>query len=272
MSVKGMDPEELRKISDNLQGVKNRLLVFSGKGGVGKTTIAVNLAAGLARRGRKVGLLDIDIHGPNVPKMLGVENARFELGSGGRIAPVPTPAGVLVVSMAMLLDNPDTPVVWRGPLKLRAIMQFLGDVSWGELDWLIIDSPPGTGDEPLSVAQLIPATGALVVTTPQDVALLDSRKAVSFARLLNLKLLGVVENMSGMTCPHCGQEIPLFGTGGGARMAQELGVPLLGQVPLDPAIVRGSDAGMPLVLAHPESKAAAALMKVIDRMIEQEVK
>jgi len=272
MAVKGIDPAEQARIDENLKHIRNRLLVFSGKGGVGKTTVAVNIAAGLALQGRKVGLLDVDIHGPNVPKMLGIEDARFLSSPDGRIEPVHAPAGIAVISMAMFLNSRDAPVVWRGPLKMRAIMQFLSDVDWGELDWLVIDSPPGTGDEPLSIAQLIPSTAALVVTTPQAVALLDSRKAVNFAQLLKLRVLGVVENMSGFVCPHCGKEIELFGRGGGAKMAAEMLVPLLGQIPLDPTIVEGSDTGMPFVTKHPESRAAQAMMAVVARIIESEVK
>jgi len=267
-----MDPVEQEKIEKNLKGIRNRLLVFSGKGGVGKTTVAVNLAAGLALKGRKVGVLDVDIHGPNVPKMLGVDNERFEVSPEGKVLPVSTAGGVKVVSMAMFADSRDAPVVWRGPLKMRAIMQFLSDVDWGELDWLIIDSPPGTGDEPLSVAQLIPSTGALVVTTPQAVALLDSRKALNFAQLLKLKVVGVVENMSGLVCPHCGKEIELFGRGGGATMAREMLVPLLAQVPVDPSIVAGGDTGKPFVTGHPDSAAAKAMMEAVERIIETEAK
>lgn len=260
---------EKERIIENLKHVRNRLLVFSGKGGVGKTTVAVNIAAGLVLRGRKVGLLDTDIHGPNVPKMLGIEDARFETSSG-KVVPIVSSSGVRAISMSMFTQTPDAPVVWRGPLKMRAIAQFLTDVDWGELDWLIIDSPPGTGDEPLSVAQLIPSTAALIVTTPQAVALLDSRKAVTFAQLLKLKILGVVENMSGLVCPHCSKQIELFGQGGGAKMAREMLVPLLGQVPLDPSVVKDGDTGKPFVIAHPNSQAANVMMKIVARIMENE--
>ncbi len=268
----GQVPSEQVRIEENLKHIRNRLLVFSGKGGVGKTTVAVNLAAGLVLRGRKVGLLDADIHGPNVPKMLGTEDVRFEVSPAGKILPIVSASGIRVVSMAMFTESGDAPVVWRGPLKMRAIVQLLTDVDWGELDWLVIDSPPGTGDEPLSVAQLIPSTAALVVTTPQAVALLDSRKAVNFAQLLKLKVLGVVENMSGLVCPHCGKEIELFGQGGGGRMAREMLVPLLGQVPVDPSIVKGGDTGKPFVIENPDSPAAKAMMEVVARIIESEAK
>lgn len=264
----GVDPKDQAKLEESLAKIHNRLLVFSGKGGVGKTTVAVNLAAGLARAGLRVGVLDADIHGPNTAKMLGVTQVQPELSEGGKMKPATSPDGVKVMSMAMLLQTEDAPVVWRGPLKMAVIRQFVTDVEWGELDWLIIDSPPGTGDEPLSVAQLIPATTAIVVTTPQAVALLDSRKALNFAQLLRLRVVGVVENMSGLECPHCGKEIDLFKKDGGAQMAREMLVPLLGRIPIDPAIVDDGDAGRPFVVAQPGSAASKAMEQVVRRVIE----
>jgi Mrp family chromosome partitioning ATPase len=272
MAVPGLDPKDQEKINAALGRIKNRLLVFSGKGGVGKTTTAVNIAVGLMKEGRKVGLVDVDIHGPNVARMLGVGDAKMEAAPGEKLKPVETPDGIRLVSMAFLVQDRDAPVVWRGPLKMRVIMQFLGDVDWGDLDWLVIDSPPGTGDEPLSVAQLIPATTAIIVTTPQGVALMDSRKAVNFARMLKLKVLGVVENMSGLTCPHCGKKIDLFKTEGGAEMAREMLIPLLARIPLDPAIVDSSDEGKPFVVGYPDSEASKAMREVIARVMESEVK
>jgi Mrp family chromosome partitioning ATPase len=267
MSI-GVDPKDQAKLEESLAKIHNRVLVFSGKGGVGKTTVAVNLAAGLARAGLRVGVLDADIHGPNTAKMLGVTQVQPELSEGGKMKPAVSPDGVKVMSMAMLLQTEDAPVVWRGPLKMAVIRQFVTDVEWGELDWLIIDSPPGTGDEPLSVAQLIPATTAIVVTTPQAVALLDSRKALNFAQLLKLRVVGVVENMSGLACPHCGKEIDLFKKDGGAQMAREMLVPLLGRIPIDPAIVEDGDSGRPFVVAQPESAASKAMEQVVRRVIE----
>jgi Mrp family chromosome partitioning ATPase len=264
----GVDPKDQARLDESLAKIHNRLLVFSGKGGVGKTTVAVNLAAGLARAGLRVGVLDADIHGPNTAKMLGVTQVQPELSEGGKMKPAVSPDGVKVMSMAMLLQTEDAPVVWRGPLKMAVIRQFVTDVEWGELDWLIIDSPPGTGDEPLSVAQLIPATAAVVVTTPQAVALLDSRKALNFAQLLKLRVVGVVENMSGLACPHCGKEIDLFKKDGGAQMAREMLVPLLGRIPIDPAIVDDGDTGRPFVVAQPESAASKAMEQVVRRVIE----
>ena len=257
--------EEKAKITKNLAKIKHRLLIFSGKGGVGKSTVAANLALALAHRGLKVGLLDVDIHGPNLAKMLGVEDKKLDVSPQG-IKAVQVNDNLKLVSMSFLLQDPDLPVIWRGPLKMKAIQQFLGDVDWGELDWLIIDSPPGTGDEPLSVAQLIPATGAIVVTTPQEVSLMDSRKAVSFARKLNLKVMGIIENMSGLICPHCGQRIDLFKEGGGQRAALKLGVPFLGKIPIDPQIVTLGDEGKPFITARPDSEASKAFNKIVEKI------
>lgn len=259
--------EEETKVSRTLAKIRNRLLVFSGKGGVGKSTVAANLALALARKGLKVGLLDVDIHGPNLAKMLGVEDKKMDISPDGLRA-VDVSENLKLVSMSFLLQDPNLPVIWRGPLKMKAIQQFLGDVDWGELDWLIIDSPPGTGDEPLSVAQLIPASGAIVVTTPQEVSLMDSRKAVAFAKSLNLNILGIIENMSGMTCPHCGKNIDLFKKGGGKKVALELGVPFLGKIPIDPQIVISSDEGKPFIATHPDSEASKALMKIVESITE----
>jgi len=254
------------KIEKNLKKIKNRLLVFSGKGGVGKSTVAANLAISLARKGLKVGLLDVDIHGPNLAKMLGVEDKRLDISSNG-IKAVQVNENLQLVSMAFLLENPDLPVIWRGPMKMKAIQQFLGDVIWGELDWLIIDSPPGTGDEPLSIAQLIPASGSLVVTTPQEVSLMDSRKAVAFATRLNLRMFGIIENMSGLSCPHCKEKIDLFMKGGGEKAARELGVPFLGSIPIDPQIVSLGDSGQSFLDKRSDSEASLAFGKIVENII-----
>ena len=259
--------EEEIKVSKTLARIKNRLLVFSGKGGVGKSTVAVNLALAFARKGLKVGLLDVDIHGPNLAKMLGVEDKKMDISSDW-IKAVDVNKNLKLVSMSFLLQDPNIPVIWRGPMKMKAIQQFLGDVDWGELDWLVIDSPPGTGDEPLSVAQLIPATGAVIVTTPQEVSLMDSRKAVIFALKLNLKVMGIIENMSGMVCPHCGKKIDLFKEGGGYKAALELGVPFLGKIPLDPQIVTSGDEGKPFIATQPESEATRAFMNIVENIME----
>jgi len=228
--------------------------------------VSANLALGLGFKGKKVGLLDVDIHGPNLAKMLGVEDKKLDVSADG-IRAVEVNEHLKLVSMSFLLSDPNLPVIWRGPMKMKAIQQFLGDVDWGELDWLVIDSPPGTGDEPLSVAQLIPATSAIVVTTPQEVSLMDSRKAVAFARRLELKVLGIIENMSGMICPHCGKKITLFKEGGGEKAADDLGLPFLGRIPFDPKIVALGDEGKSFVDTHPDSEASMAFMKVIEKIL-----
>jgi Mrp family chromosome partitioning ATPase len=262
-----MSTEEEKKVENTLKKIKNRLLVFSGKGGVGKSTVAANLALAMAKKGKRVGLLDIDIHGPNLAKMLGVEGKPLEIKTGG-IEPVTVGDNLGLISMSFLLGDPNLPVIWRGPMKMKVIKQFLGDVKWGDLDWLVIDSPPGTGDEPLSVAQLIPATAAVIVTTPQEVSIMDSRKAATFARKLNLNILGVIENMSGMTCPHCGEAIDLFKKGGGQKAALELGLPFLGRIPINPDIVKLGDEGKSFLDTDPESEASKVFMDIVEKIIK----
>lgn len=258
--------EQLEK---RLQHIRHSLMVMSGKGGVGKTTVAVNLAAAWAREGNRVGILDADVHGPNVPKMFGLGWRRLVVGEEG-IEPVTTVYGIKLMSLAFLLPEDNLPVVWRGPVKHNALKQLLGEVKWGELDFLIVDLPPGTGDEPLSIVQLLrgKVKGAVVVTTPQEVSLLDARKALSFSKLLGIKVLGIVENMSGLKCPHCGREIELFKTGGGERLAQETATPFLGRIPLDPKVVQRGDDGPPVVLAEPESYVASAFLEVAKKVKE----
>jgi Mrp family chromosome partitioning ATPase len=220
------------------------LMVLSGKGGVGKSTVAVNLAVALAET-LAVGLLDADLHGPDVPKLLGVEHVRPEVREG-KLRPVETPYKVRVVSMGFLLPRRDSPVIWRGPLKMKALRQLFDQVEWGKLDLLVVDLPPGTGDEPLSVAQILGgADGAVIVTTPQELARLDAAKAISFARKVGVKRIGVVENMSCFVCPHCGEGIDLFGEGGGEALAREAAVDFLGRLPLFPAVIGAGDRGVP---------------------------
>jgi ATP-binding protein involved in chromosome partitioning len=240
-------PEDI-ELKKNISNIKQKLMVISGKGGVGKTTISVNLAYALSLKGYKVGLLDVDIHGPNVVKLLGIENKRLTGSGDSKINPIELSDSLKVMSTASMLEDSDTPVIWRGPLKMKIISQFLRDVNWGKLDYLIIDSPPGTGDEPLSVAQLIKdLSGAIVVTTPQEVAMLDSRKSIQFAKKLNIPYIGIIENMSGFICPYCGKEINLFNKGGGKKAAAELGIDFLGDIPIDKEIVDLSDSGKAFV-------------------------
>jgi len=251
--------------------VKHVILVLSGKGGVGKSTVSVNLASALSAHGRNVGLLDLDFHGPNIPKMLGIEGQKPAVLEK-RIEPVHVTGTLAVMSMAFLLPDTSTPVVWRGPMKMIAIQQFLDEVNWGTLDYLVVDLPPGTGDEALSIAQLAPnVKGAVIVTTPQDVAVLDAVKSVKFIEKLEVPVIGIIENMSGMICPHCGDVIDLFGKGGGKKAAEDLHVPYLGAIPLDPEMVKAGDEGRPYVLRHadtPTWKAVDAVMEKLVKLVE----
>jgi Mrp family chromosome partitioning ATPase len=244
--------------------------VLSGKGGVGKSTVAVNLAVALALQAKRVGLLDADLHGPSVPKLLNLEHVR--IGSDGQgIRPVNYSPNLKVMSIGFLLRQQDDAVIWRGPLKMNVLRQFLADVDWGELDFLVIDLPPGTGDEPLSICQLIPAaTGAIVVTTPQEVALADVRKCINFCRQLNLPVIGVIENMSGFVCPHCGERVDIFKSGGGKLMAEHMDVPFLGRIPIDANIVEASDSGTPYVQVYVKAEAATVFSNVVQTILRAE--
>ena len=245
------------KLRDNMNNIRHKVVVMSGKGGVGKSTVAVNLAVSLAEKGYKTGLLDIDIHGPSVPKLLGIEGVMATGGDEKMILPVKYNENLAVMSVGFLMQDSDQAIVWRGPLKAGIIKQFLSDVKWGALDFLIIDSPPGTGDEPLSVIQYIEKPdGAVIVTTPQDVALADVRKSVTFSAQLNLPVIGVIENMSGFVCPHCGTVTEIFKRGGGESMADDMGVPFLGSIPIEAQVVHSGDSGYP----HLSSSAKEATM------------
>ncbi len=258
--------EEQEIIRGKMKRVKHKILILSGKGGVGKSTVAANLAVSLALKGKKVGLLDVDIHGPSIPGILNLEGRRLE-SDGETIIPMTLNNNLKVMSIGFLLDKNDDALIWRGPMKNQVIKQFLKDVDWGELDFLIIDSPPGTGDEPLSVIQLLEdADGAVIVTTPQRVALSDVRKGISFCRKLELSVLGVIENMSGFVCPKCGETTNIFNSGGAEKMAQEMKVPFLGKIPIDPQIVESCDSGKPYIQHFSETQAAKAFKDAIGRV------
>lgn len=256
--------EDRSGLEVQLADIKNKIIILSGKGGVGKTTVAVNIAYSLALKGYEVGLLDVDIHGPNICKMLGVEDKRLE-NTSGKIEPIKVVSRLKAISTSAILETPDTPVIWRGPLKMKAIRQFLEEVNWGKLDYMIIDSPPGTGDEPLSVMQLIPdICGAIIVTTPQEVAMLDSRKSVQFAKLLKIPFIGIVENMSGLICPYCKKEIFLFKKGGGGKAAKELDVEFLGSIPIEIDMVDMCDQGRVLVKYKRDCAAADKIDSIVE--------
>jgi len=229
-------------ITDRMARVDRKILVMSGKGGVGKSTVAGYLALLLSKKEKKVGLMDVDLHGPSIARLMNVRGG-FDLSEQGVIKPYAYSPELKIVSLDMMLGEKNMAVIWRGPMKISAIRQFVSDIEWGDLDFLVVDSPPGTGDEPLTVAQTIPDAEALIVTTPQEISLADVRKSINFCHQVNMKILGVVENMSGQLCPHCGEEVPLFGQGGGERMAQEMNVPFLGRIPADGRLVAAGDAG-----------------------------
>ncbi len=263
------------KVDKNLSNIKHILIVLSGKGGVGKSTIAANLALSFSKKGFKVGILDGDLHGPSIPKMLGVEDKKpgaSELG----INPVLAQTNLKVMSMGFILQDKDTPVIWRGPLKMAAIKQFIGDVDWGNLDYLIVDLPPGTGDEPLSIAQLIPKSdGAIIVTTPQDIALLSVRKSINFVKKMNMPVIGIIENMSGFNCPHCNKSIDIFKTGGGKKASKDFNISFLGEIPIDPDIVKMGDSGEPFIIKNASSDTAKSMEKIannIEKIVNKEVK
>lgn len=253
-------------LQQRLSRIRRRVLVVSNKGGVGKSTVSVGLAAGLAAGGQRVGLVDADFHGPNLPHMLGVADQRLRSGPEG-IIPVTAAPNLVVASVAFMLPTPDEPVIWRDAYKAEFMAQLLSGVAWGDLDWLVVDMPPGTGGEHLTAVDLLGRVdGAVIVTTPQEVALLDARKTVAWCRESDLPILGVVENMSGLVCPHCAGEIHPFRQGGGEKLARTVGVPFLGRVPLDPAVMLGGDAGRPRVLTDPEADTSRALRAIADRL------
>lgn len=265
--LKSKQEDQQEKIAQNMDKVNHTLIVMSGKGGVGKSTVAANLATGLSQRGYDVGLIDCDMHGPSIPKILGIGEDVKPTGTDSSINPIQSEHGPAVISLAPFLPESDSPVIWRGPLKMRTIQQFLADVDWGELDYLVFDLPPGTGDEPLSIAQLIPEPdGSVIVTTPQEVALQTIRRAVNFSKKVDLPVIGLIENMSGFVCPKCGEKVDIFKSGGGEDLANELDIPFLGSIPLDPKIVESGEEGKPFILKE-GSKAADSFNKSIDDIV-----
>ncbi|MCK4419486.1 Mrp/NBP35 family ATP-binding protein [Candidatus Aerophobetes bacterium] len=270
VSTSGQQDKTREKIKHRMDKIQHKLIIISGKGGVGKSMIAVNLAYGLLFQGKTVGILDVDIHGPSLAKMVGVENRQLRVLQDNVIEPIAITPSLKIITIASFLKDTDTPIIWRGPLKMKMINQFLGDVDWGKLDYLVIDSPPGTGDEPLSIIQLVPGlSGAIIVTTPQEIALLDSRKSVNFAKSLNVPVIGIIENMSGLICPHCGGKIELFKMGGGEKAAQELEVPFLGRIPIEPAIVDSTDQGRPFIRAYGKTPTAKLMDEIVGEIIKR---
>ncbi|MBG0789232.1 MAG: Mrp/NBP35 family ATP-binding protein [Desulfovibrionaceae bacterium] len=254
-------------IRSTLEKIKYKLFIMSGKGGVGKSSVSVNVAAALAARGFKVGLMDVDIHGPSVPTLLGISGT-LDIDRGSLIMPKEYNENLHVVSMESLLKDPDQAVLWRGPMKTSAIRQFISDVQWGELDFLVVDSPPGTGDEPMTVLKTIPDALCVVVTTPQEVSLSDVRKSINFLQYAQANVLGVVENMSGLVCPYCHKEIDLFKKGGGKALAEKYGLAFLGAIPLDPATVVAGDLGKPVVLLEEDSFAKQGFLELADAVAD----
>ena len=261
------DFQDRQKMAMRMCKIEHKIIVLSGKGGVGKSTVAANLAVSLAMNGARVGIVDVDIHGPSIPKLLNLEGYQPE-GRKEGLLPVQYAFDhrtIKVMSIGFFLREENSAVIWRGPMKMSAIRQFLGEVEWGELDYLIIDSPPGTGDEPLSICQLIDGLdGAVVVTTPQELAIIDVKKSITFCNQMKLPVLGVVENMSGMICPKCGEEIGDYATGAGQQMAVEMKVPFLGRIPIDPWVMKSGDNGEPFVSHMADSETAKTFTQIIE--------
>jgi len=260
-------------VKGSLTKIKNKIIVMSGKGGVGKTSVSVNLSIALANKGFKVGLMDVDLHGPDIPRMLGFKGM-MDLNENRKLNPMKYSENLKAVSIESLTSNHDEAIIWRGPIKHSTIRQFIGDVEWGELDYLIIDSPPGTGDEPLTVVQTIPDAKAIIVTTPQEISLADVRKSISFCKTVGMKILGLIENMSGFTCPHCGEKLELFGYGGGERTAKEAGLKFLGRIPFDLNVVSCGDSGTSIQEKYKDSQVTSAFLSIADIIseIKQEIK
>ncbi len=259
--------EQEKRVKAQLSKIKHKLIVLSGKGGVGKSTVAVNIAVGLSLQDFMVGLLDVDLHGPSIPKMLGAKDLKLSRRPDGKLGAIKYSPNLKFVSIEPLLPSDDSAVIWRGPIKISAIKQFIGDIDWGELDYLVIDAPPGTGDEPLTIAQTIPDAYAIIVTTPQEVSLNDVKKSIKFCQKVKLRILGIVENMSGFICPHCGKPVDIFKKGGGQKLAEEYGIRFLGRIPLDPRVVDTGDMGKPVIAAYPESVTARAFEELVRQVV-----
>ena len=259
--------QEEREMARALKQIRRKLVVMSGKGGVGKSSVAVSLALGLARRGHKVGLMDVDLHGPNVLRMLGLKEP-LDLSHAQFALPPELFDNLRVISVEAIMRDREMAVIWRGPLKHQLIRQFISEVQWGDLDYLVVDSPPGTGDEPLSVAQTIADAQAVIVTTPQEISLADVRKSLNFCEKINMKVVGIVENMSGYTCPHCGKDLPLFKRGGGEKTATDAKVPFLGALPFDPGVVEAADQGRLMDVKEASSPFFQAMAPIVDYILE----
>jgi ATP-binding protein involved in chromosome partitioning len=262
---KSVQSDQDESVNASLGKIKNKFLVMSGKGGVGKTSVSVNLALALANQGFKVGIMDVDIHGPDVPRMLGIEGM-LTVNSNRKLEPKSYSKNLSAVSIESLTQNRDDAIIWRGPMKYSAIKQFIGDVEWGNLDYLIIDSPPGTGDEPLTIAQTIPDAKTIIVTTPQEVALADVRKSINFCKTVKIEIFGLIENMSGLTCSHCGEMVELFGSGGGEKTAYATGIKFLGRIPFDSKMVACGDSGTSFQAQYKDSPVTRAFADVADNM------
>jgi len=262
-----MDPQD-RAIQESLGRIKHKFLVMSGKGGVGKTSVAANVAVALSKKDVKVGLMDVDLHGPDVPRMLGLKGL-LDISEENQMVPKSYSENLKVVSIESLAQDTDEAVIWRGPIKAHVIRQFISDVAWGDLDYLIIDAPPGTGDEPLSVAQTIRGAQAIIVTTPQEVSLADIRKSINFCRTVKMPVFGLIENMSGFVCPHCNKPMDIFGSGGGLKTALAMNVPFLGRLPFDPRMVECADAGESYLDKYPDSEMSKAYNQIVDTIVQE---
>ncbi len=269
-SAKGTTIQDNRddNMKKALNKIKQKFIIMSGKGGVGKSSVTINIAMALASKGFKTGILDVDIHGPDIPRMLGKKDM-LGLNENQKLKPLIYSENLSAVSIESLSADKDNAIIWRGPMKFSVINQFISEVEWGDLDFLIIDSPPGTGDEPLTIAQQIPDAKAIVITTPQEIALADVRKSINFCKILKMKIFGLIENMSGFICPHCNKEVDIFGTGGGEKTAASFGIDFLGRIAFDANMVKCGDKGTPFYESCPNSPAAEVFGKIADKMAKE---